>query len=116
MFIDVRARIETRWSDVADFVGLRAALYDVDPLDDDLLAEGLVGVGGVVAFRFDARRARSLDSPAETAPDMRLVVVHADGRVVFRSRVIGNARLPPPAGQRGEALPCEFTFVESSLE
>ena len=116
MFVILRATIETRWSDATDFVGLRAVLYDVDAVADDLLAEGVVGGDCVVSFRFDPRRIRSLDSPTEAAPDLRLVIAHADGRLAFRSRVIANATLPAAIPADGLPLPLELTFVESSLE
>lgn len=115
MLVDVRATIETRWSQVADFVGLRAVLYDQDPLVDDLLAEGTVESGGVIHLRFDATKVASFDSPRETAPDLRLVIVCRDRRMVFRSRVVANVRIPAVAA--GDERPlCDVVFTESSLD
>lgn len=115
MLVDVKGRLETRWSRIGDLVGLSASLYDADPLIDDLLTEGVVGEGGVVDLRFEVRRIQSADSPFETAPDLRLVVIDAQRRVVFRSRVVADVRLAAAhPGGGGNTL--EVTFVESSLE
>ena len=116
MHVEIQARLETRWSDVASFVGLRAVLYDVDPLSEDHLAEEFVAAGGIVRLRFDPRKTHSFDSPSETTPDLRLVVIRSDGRLVFRSRVIDNVRIPVVLEPNTPAVLCELTFVESSLE
>jgi len=115
MLVDVRARIETRWSQVADFIGLHAILYDKDPLVDDLLAEGPVEDGGVVHLRFDTTKVASFDSPLETAPDLRLIIVRGDRRTVFRSRVVADVRFPAVTA-RDERPLCDVVFTESSLD
>jgi len=91
-------------------------LYDVDPLSEDHLAEEFVAAGGIVRLRFDPRKTHSFDSPSETTPDLRLVVIRSDGRLVFRSRVIDNVRIPVVLEPNTPAVLCELTFVESSLE
>lgn len=114
IFIETNARIRTRWSQVTDFSGLRAALFDVDPLVDDMLSEGTVEAGGTLWLRCDKSKVRSFDSPLETAPDLRWVIMRTDGRVVFRSRVVRDVLLP--AAPATGLLACDLTFVESSLD
>lgn len=64
-------------------------VYDRDVFKDDQMGEPRLDADGRVRCTFDLRDAMSRDSPAETKPDIYLVLYEGD-REVFRTPVFSD--------------------------
>ena len=73
MFCKVNATLSADAAVLRKLEGLTATLWDADPVEDDRLASAAVK-DGKAEFLLDLEDASSLDSPAETKPDLFITV------------------------------------------
>lgn len=79
----------------------RFKLYDQDPIADDTLGECKLNSRGEVKLSFHLDRAKSLDSPAETKPDLYFILFHNDEQI-YESRVLKDMDLKKHGELSGE--------------
>ena len=90
MFCKVNATLSAEAAVLRQLEGLTATLWDADPVEDDRLATAPVKAGKA-EFLLDLEDASSLDSPAETKPDLFITVTDCGGTVLFHSETHKNA-------------------------
>jgi hypothetical protein len=67
----------------------RVKLFDRDAISDELLGESGLGAEGVAEFLINSLDFRSVDSPAETQPDLYFLL-EQNGHLVYRSPTFEN--------------------------
>jgi len=92
MDVILKSKIKVRDGRMTSLGGLRAELWDADPMVDDFLATGTVEGSSYldysVEFQFDLKNASSFDSPKEINPDLYILVLDEVGKQVFLSMVV----------------------------
>ena len=73
----------------APFDRMKAVLWDLDPLFNDMLGESSIDDSGCVVFQFNLTSASSIDSPGEVMPDIYIQIL-LDAVEVFRTPVIAD--------------------------
>ena len=113
MDVILKAKIKVRDGRMTSLSGLKAQLWDADPMVDDFLAAGIVEGSSyldyTVEFRFDLEKASSFDSPGEVNPDLYILVEDANGKHVFRSTTVRDFDFARGEGGRVQSV----TFVEA---
>jgi hypothetical protein len=111
MICKVNATLSAEATVLRKLEGLTATLWDADPVKDDRLASAAVK-DGKVEFLLDLEDASSLDSPAETQPDLFITVTDCGGTVLFQSETHKNAdfsRRDPVSGDAKTTLDLIFS-------
>ena len=67
-------------------------LYDQDPIVDDLLGTSKLNARGEAKLSFHLDKIKSLDSPAETKPDLYFIL-YDDRMEIYKSRVLRDLDL-----------------------
>ena len=75
--------------------GCLATLYDMDIVDDDILATCHPDIQGKVEFTFSLADMKSFDSPGEEKPDLYIVVFKKDDPMMKRIMTYRKSKLFP---------------------
>ena len=113
MDVILKAKIKVRDGRMTSMIGLKAELWDADPMTDDFLAAGIVEGSSyldcTVEFRFDLGAVASFDSPGEVNPDLYVLVEDTRGKQVFRSTIVRDFDF----GKGEDVQVRSVTFVEA---